>query len=194
MKSTILTAVVSVLVLFPVSGLADMIVLQPTPADLYDLDHNRAYSWGLSTEQDVSLILVTDVALSFDNIRNWDGRSNVLYVHLLDYAPDGVTSHYDGHGGGDYFAGQGIELVTYVDLPNTAQDIRYDFSQAQIDTFNEYVQNGASVAFGFDPDCHFYNDGVSLSICYEVIQVPEPGMLVLICLGAVGVVPRRGRS
>ena len=193
MKTSILATVISLLFLFPVSGLADMLVLEPTPADLYDLDHYRAYSWGLSIEEDVSLILVTDVVLSFDNIRNWDRQSNVLYVHLLDYAPDGVTSHYDGQGGGDHFAGQGIELVTYVDLPNTAQDLQYDFSEAQIDTFNDYLQDG-SVAFGFDPDCHFYNDGVSLSICYEVIQVPEPGMLVLICLGAVGVVPRRGRS
>ncbi len=190
MKATVLAASLLVLFLAVGQAQAELITFQPDPADLYDLSHGNYYTWGLSTEVDLSMIEFTTVRLKFDNIRNWNSGDNVLYVHLLDSAPDGVTVYYDGQGGGDAFAGQGIELVTYVNLPCwPPQDLIYIFTDDQVATFSEYLLNGSDVGFGFDPDCHFWNDGVTLEIEYQVI--PEPGCLMLLATGAVLVILRK---
>lgn len=183
MKTTVLAA--SLLVLFMVACpvQAEVLTYQPDPVDLYDLDHYRAYTWGLSPDVDPSTIEISTIRLKFDNIRNWNSGENVLYVHLLDSADDGVTVYYDGSGGGDAFAGQGIELVTYVNLPNTPQDLVYTFTDDQVAAFAAYLLNGSDVGFGFDPDCHFWNDGITLEIGYQAI--PEPGCVILLATGAV---------
>jgi len=48
---------------------------------------------------------------------------------------------------------------------------------------------------GADPDCHFYNCGVSLDMSYRT-PVPEPGTLLLVggALSVVGIVRRRRRK
>jgi hypothetical protein len=49
-----------------------------------------------------------------------------------------------------------------------------------------YAMNGI-FGFGFDPDCHYNNDGVTLTIETSV-PVPEPtvGLLVTVGLGLFG--------
>ena len=39
----------------------------------------------------------------------------------------------------------------------------------------QYISNGHDIAFGIDPDCHFFNDGVSFSM--NVTPVPEMNAL-----------------
>lgn len=189
MKTTALAASLLVLFLVACPTQAEVLTFQPDPVDLYDLEHSRYYTWGLSPDVDPSTIEISTISLKFDNIRNWDSGDNVLYVHLLDSADDGVTAYYDGSGGGDAFAGQGIELVTYVNLPNTPQDLVHTFTDDQVATFAADLLNGSDVGLGFDPDCHFWNDGVTLEIEYNVI--PEPGCAILITLGAVLTVLRK---
>ena len=123
----------------------------------------------------------------FDSIRNWDNRANDLYVHLLDTAPVGVTVAHDGEGGGDAFAGQGSLLEHYEDLPNSAQDITYHFDAAELLALNTYMQNGNDFALAFDPDCHYWNDGVTLTLTY----VPEPATMGLLALGGLALLKRR---
>ena len=98
---------------------------------------------------------------------------------------------YPDSWGGDYFAGQGVELVAYHNLTTTPGDIDYVFTSAEVDVFNQYLSNGGDVALGFDPDCHYYNDGVSLKLSYNV--VPEPASVALILIGAGVVLMRRFR-
>jgi len=190
MKNLLMATVVCACVAFPAVSLADLITLQPTPRDLHDLDHWKCYTWGMSIDADPAAVTIDGAVLSFDNIRNWDNRPNQLYVHLLDTAPAGVTVYRDSWGG-DSFAGQGIELVTYHNLTTTPRDIDYVFTSAEVDTFNQYLNNGGDVALGFDPDCHYYNDGVSLKLSYNV--VPEPASATLILIGAAMVLMRRFR-
>ena len=76
-------------------------------------------------------------------------------------------------------------------LPAWPQDLTYTFTAEEVETFNTYLRNGDNVALGFDPDCHFYNNGVSLALCYSV--VPEPACAVVIVLGAVASILRRRR-
>lgn len=196
MKSALIAAVASVLLaLTPVAG-ADSITLEPSPDDLYDLPHQYYYTWGLATEDDASLLVVTDATLTFKYLRNNDWSDNKLYVHLLDTAPEGVTSYYDNQGGGDNFAGQGIELVTYTNLSPIPYTREYEFTADEIATLNDYLDNGSDFALGFDPDCHFYNCGVEMSVETTTTGVPEPSTMLLVSAGllAVGKAPRRRKA
>lgn len=159
-----------------------LLEMVPSPADLYDLDHYKYYTWGIDTLWGENEHAVS-ATLSFDNIRNWDNNPNVLYVHLLDDAAPGVTVGRDNQGGGDYFDGQGVVLTVYNDLPNVAQDLSYSFTPEEIAVLNAYAPDGR-FGLGFDPDCHFYNSGVALVVAVEEGTVPEPATMLLL-LGAV---------
>ncbi|HUS46543.1 MAG TPA: PEP-CTERM sorting domain-containing protein [Phycisphaerae bacterium] len=163
----------------------------PSPRDLYDLDHSRYYTWGIDRTWEANDVVV-GATLTFYNIRNWDDNPNVLYVNLLDYAPLGVRSYWDGEDPNNAFEGQGAELVTYVDLPSTSQTLTHQFTPAQLVAMNEY-DDGGRFALAFDPDCHFYNCGVSLEVITASTPVPEPSSLALIAIGAGGLILRRFR-
>lgn len=174
---------------------AAVINLQPTPADLYDLDHYSAYKWNIRTP---SLLgqTITGATLSFDNIRDWTTEQNVLYVQLMNsgsWDNNIVTTFSDNQASGNYFAQNsyfgGSLLAQYNNLPATAQDLTYTFTSAQLAILSTYINDDASgfFALGFDPDCHFFNDGIKLTITTADAPppVPEPSTLALFGLGAV---------
>lgn len=174
---------VVVLLAAPYLATADTIMsFTPSPADLGDLDHHRVYEWGIDVPLAPGEYAIA-AELTFDNIRNWDDNPNVLYNHLLDWAELGVTQGYDNQGGGDFFVttyvGEASHLVTYENLPSTPQDLTYTFTADDLVVLNNYLADGR-VGIGIDPDCHFCNDGVELTI-----TTPEPGMLAFMALGGL---------
>jgi len=181
-----------VLALLATAASADVITLQPTPADLYDLDHNRYYTWGFGPDFGEPDPIVIGATLDFDNIRNWDNGSNWLHVHLLDSAPPGVTTYYDGQRGGDNLAGVGVHLITYQNLTTSRRDIAYTFDADELAALNHYLANDDVAGLGFDPDCHFYNDGVGLTLTYTD-EIPEPACVTLIGAGAAVMLVRQRR-
>ena len=88
-----------------------------------------------------------------------------------------------GQGASANFAGPG----TYV-----AQDYVYTFSVTQLTALMNYINSGQNIAFGFDPDCHFWNNGIVFS--YETANVPEPTSMILLGSGLAGVYLRRRRK
>ena len=191
-RALVLTIVLSAALLaLPRATRAGTVTFVPNPPDIFDLDHQKYYLWGPTIDGALDGQTVTGAVLRFENIRNWTTEPNDLYVHLLDEAPEGLTVWTDYEVGGDSLTDMGgIELVTYSDLPATAQDLVYEFTEAEIITLNEYLGNGGDFGLGFDPDCHYYNDGVSLELSYtqpsyqeDPLAVPEPLTMLGVALG-----------
>lgn len=193
MKRFTITSIV-VMVLFGFSGIAGAMSYTITPEDhdLYDLDHGRAYKWGVDLEIPDGETIV-GASLLFEDIRNWNSSINDLWVRLIDTAYSGITQYYDGYyGQADYFAGQGTFLEQWHNIPAIPQDITYTFDAAEIAALQDYVSDG-NFGLTFDPDCHFYNNGVSLIIETADPVVPEPSTVLLLGSGVLGLIAMRRR-
>lgn len=164
----------------------------PSDPDMGDLDHWRAYYWGINGS-DIKDSLddgdtIVSATLFFDNIRNWDSSPNDLFIRLFDEDNwAGLSSWSDNaYGAVDFFAPYGgTELVHYEDLSASAQDITYTFTDPdELALLSSYISNDGYFGLSFDPDCHYYNDGISLTIATGSspppgAAVPEPATMVL---------------
>jgi hypothetical protein len=119
-----LTALVLVLA-SAVALRANSFTFIPNPANLSDLSHSYAFTWGINgwdeTNLKTQLLSTSDpwkissVTLSFSHIYNWDrlDTGNQLFIHLLDNPRVGVKSYSDDPADGginqgtvsDYFSG-----------------------------------------------------------------------------------------
>ena len=68
-------------------------------------------------------------------------------------------------------------------MVNPSEDYTYVFTSDEVDQLNEWIQDG-NTGFAFDPDCHYYNDGVKFQ--YQKAIIPEPGTLFLLGIGLLG--------
>ena len=76
----------------------------------------------------------------------------------------------------------------------TGHDFTYTFTAAQLQALTNYINSGHDIAFGFDPDCHFFNDGIIFTM--NVVPIPEvANILPIACLlaGALALEIRRRR-
>ena len=192
MRSTLLWGVIGLCMLCPAAAIGGTWSWHPTPVDLWDLDHNEYVTWGIGwrTPADER---VTSATLFIDNINDWQVENgDILYIHLLDNPQLGARRWSDNEGGGDAFAGQGILLTTYTDddgAPNPPEDFTYNFTSGQLSTLTGYAGNGV-FGLGLDPDCHYYNDGVTLTVTTAAVPEPAAGALMMV-LGTVMLRVRR---
>lgn len=171
----------------------------PSPANLNNLDHWKYCSWGVDLTNIPAGETITSATLYFDSIDNWLGgcEENYLYIHLLDSPAPGFTEWPDVLGGyGDDWGGAGPLVATYSDSAYGAENLQYDLgSLGLLDTFKAYAADGTA-GFGFDPDCHYWNEGARLDVSTRTSDVPEPSSIMLILTGgipALGMALRRRR-
>ena len=190
-KLTSLVLLITLIALSAGSVQAGIWTFTPDPADLYDLDHHWAYTWGMEWAQYEE---VTEVTLTFKNIRDYVVEpDDILYMRLFDDAPLGVNTYWDNKEFGDYFEGQGTLIDTWSDpngYPNPPVDLSISFSSlGLIDEFNAAAADGLW-GLAFDPDCHYWNDGVELTV---ETAIPEPATMSLFLLG-LGLIGSRFRK
>jgi hypothetical protein len=165
---------------------------QPSPTDMSDLDHHLVYTWRIDS---VSLgdLALTGATLSITNISNWDTNPNVLHLHLLDTVVNGnVASFVDDptghtpvtdltddfistryHSDSNWLVKTGTADTLLDDPSFTTTGVNYslNFTPSQLQTLNSCIANGNDLAFGLDPDCHFFNDGIKFTMALS--PVPE---------------------
>jgi hypothetical protein len=84
------------------------------------------------------------------------------------------------------------------DGPQTKENFTFSFNNTLLAVLDDYITNGhtqgssyADFGLGFDPDCHFYNDGITFTITTARIPPPPPvpdngATLVLLGSATVG--------
>jgi hypothetical protein len=192
MKKIVLLTLMLMVIMGAVAANAAVYTFTPPDKDLGDLDHTKYYKWGFNWTHTSETI--TGATLKIFNIWDWTTEPNdSLYMHLLNYAPLGVTIGTDNEGGGDYFAGNPW-IGTFSDPQGGAQhnpklNLTYDLGAlGLIPTLGTFAADGR-IGFGFDADCHYYNDSVQVIITTGTPppSVPEPGMLSMLGLGLSGI-------
>jgi hypothetical protein len=140
---------------------------------------------------------IVNAALTFSNIRNWTQEDNLLSIYLVDYSGQAAstTAFLDNQSASTgYLSGLTYTLVgTWSDIlgpygENAAGTTEtFTLNASLLATLNNYAADG-SFGFIIDPDCHYYNDGVTFSVTTRPSSVPEGGStLVLLALGLFGI-------
>ncbi|MFC2061069.1 sugar transferase [Elusimicrobiota bacterium] len=194
-------------VCFTVMGLAPLhaVVYTFTPeprADLWELGHDNFYTWAINWTVPFEKYHIKDAVLTFKTIWNSRaGEENYLYTHLLSSeelpvpADNIVIEGSDKGTTGDNFDGMGTQIGTWSDplggSPAGSIDLIYRFSElpGMLETLETYLSAGY-FGFGIDPDCHYFNQGVT----FQVDVVPEPSTSGLFLLTIFGLVLQFSRK
>ncbi|HEY0370243.1 MAG TPA: hypothetical protein VGC85_11650 [Chthoniobacterales bacterium] len=198
-----------------VQSRAALVSYTPNPVDLNDLDHHSVYTWRIDNIN-LNGGAITAASLTFKNIANWDANANILHMWLLDTAKHaGVASFIDDktnsspvtdmtddflnaryHNDPAWLVANGTAQTFLGGKSFTTTPSTYvlNFTPTELASLQQYISNGKDIALGLDPDCHFFNDGITFSM--NITPVPEisaffPIVGLLAAVGTTHVLRRR---
>lgn len=166
------------------------------------LVHDDYYSWGLNitvpADEDI-----TSATITFEGLRNWDNLRNHLYVHILGDALLGFRKAGDDSGTNFVDSlnswnlnGEGNTFVYDFGLPygngnnaTVARNVSFTISDLSVITFLNTATSDGLFGLGLDPDCHFWATKLKLTLISEgggSQEVPEPGTILLVGVGLLG--------
>lgn len=131
--------------------------------------------------------------------------TNILLGTYVDGSFSGAGTVIDGVTVPNYQTGT-FTAPAATQAANAAQTVTFNFNALQLQKLNQYISGGVSngdngrIGFGFDSDCHFFNDGIEFTMISDVPPppIPEPttALAGLACLVPVfrSVFGRRRRS
>jgi hypothetical protein len=125
--------------------------------------------------------------------------SGVTSYEDVDPSQSPVTSISDAFAGADLAsnpllaAGTGNALLFSQSFTTTAVTYTFTFTSAQLQLLSQFIANGNNLAFGFDSDCHFWNNGITFNITTGPTATPEPMTLTLLGTGLAGLYAQRRR-
>lgn len=189
------------------------------PDDVWDLDHNYWYTWGFKNFALPEGETITEAVLTIRNVNNWtaaENGQNWLRLYLLDTAenpyngrwdqgnpPAGRLRRYaDADNGTDNISGLAwtakVHIGTYTDHDGgpggDEVTLVYSFGAlGMLDELEAYIANGNDFGLAFDPDCHYWNDGVLFTLTTGARHVPDGGSTVWLMAFGVGTAAWAGR-
>ena len=198
----------------PARAVVTTLSYQHNPVDLYDLDHHEVYTWRLDN-LNIDTSTISGASLSFSNIRNWDSNDNVLHIHLLDTAINaGVASFQDVdqtqvpvvdltddfanpryHNSPGWLVANGTAdtLLGNPSFGTTGTTYTINFTSSELAALKAYIANGHDIAFGLDPDCHFFNNGITFAIQSTPVPEMSATLPLIALLGVAGMLEMRRR-